>query len=46
MDGIDWEVSYDPELKRDVVIIDTGDEIITLTKPVLVAMLEELSAYE
>jgi len=46
MDRVDWEISYDPELKRDVVIIDTGDDIITLTKRDLEVMLKELCEYE
>lgn len=43
---IEWEVSYDPTLKRDVIVVDTGDDIITLTKQTLLEMLKELSKYE
>jgi len=46
MDRLDWEVSYDPEIKRDVIIIDMGDDIIRLTVQDLKTMLEELLSHE
>lgn len=46
MGGVDWEISYEPDLRKDVILIDTGDEIVILTKQELEAMLEELKSYE
>jgi len=38
----EWEVSYDPVLKEDVLMVDKGDEVIYLTG---IEMLEFLEKY-
>ena len=40
--GYSWDISWDTELETDAIIIDAGDELITLSKSDLQTMLKEL----
>lgn len=40
--GYNWDIGYNSEKEGDVVIIDAGDTVITLSKSDLSDMLEEL----
>ena len=41
-EGVEWDVTYDPDLGRNVIMIDTGDTVIYLTKEDLADMLSSL----
>lgn len=38
----DWDVSFDYDTQRDVIMIDTGDDVLTLTREELLEMLSAL----
>jgi len=41
--GYSWDISYDSDLKEDVIFLDVGDTPLHLTRQDLLALLEGLS---
>lgn len=41
-ENIEWDVTWDPDLKINQIMIDTGDQVIYLNKEDLVEMLDAL----
>lgn len=42
MIAFDWDVSFDYDTQRDVIMVDTGDDVLTLTREELLEMLAAL----
>ena len=40
--GTEWDVSWSPDLSKDVIFVDKGDDAVYLTKSDLIQMLEYL----
>jgi hypothetical protein len=38
--GTEWDVSWSPDLSKDVILLDSGDDAVYLTRSDLLQMLE------
>ena len=44
--GYEYDISYDPDMKEDVILVDMGDDVVTLTIRDLRNMIGVLDGYQ